>query len=168
MVSENEIKLTWNVNLDLKSGQHWWNTRIDAQRGDFISQNDWVTTCNWETKENHSSHKHLKNIKLENNEFSLFKPALKESETSSMMVSSYRALPYYVESPNHGDFELITNPENGIASPNGWHNDGTNYTTTRGNNVIARDDQNGNNGNGPLTSQSSTGLILEKSYYSKM
>ncbi len=164
VVSDNEIKLTWNVNLDLASGKHWWNTRIDAQTGAFVSQDDWVVSCNWGTGENHSAHNHSKNVEITEADVNFSEVLFRNTGENAMMANSYRALPYYVESPIHGDFELIVSPQDGTASPNGWHNDGSSYTTTRGNNVIARDDQNSNNGSGPLTSESSSGLIFDYPY----
>lgn len=158
-VSDSNIILTWNVNLDLKSGKHWWNTRIDAVTGKFVNQNDWVTTCNWSLNQDHTNHNHTVKQK---NELDFVKSVYREK--ASILASSYRVLPYYVESPNHGSFELISNPDDAFASPNGWHNDGISYVTTRGNNVVARDDQDGNNGNGPLTNQSSPGLIFDYIY----
>ena len=40
------------------------------------------------------------------------------------MAGQYRVLPYWVESPNHGSFDLVSNPDDATASPYGWHNDG--------------------------------------------
>lgn len=158
--SNNEVVLTWNVNLDFRDGSHWWNTRINAKTGEFVNQNDWVVSCNFS---NDKKHNHKFNEK-KNKEVDFISSVFKSENTEIALASSYRVLPYYTESPNHGDFELIVNPDDATASPSGWHNDGTSYTTTRGNNVIARDDQNGNNGNGPLTNQSSAGLIFDYAY----
>jgi len=166
VVSDKEIKLTWNVNLDLASGNHWWNTRIDAQTGAFVSKNDWVLTCSWGTNVDHSEHQHSKTVKIPNADINFSKVLFKSAEADAMMTNAYRALPYYIESPNHGDFELIVSPQDATASPNGWHDDVTStYNTTRGNNVVSRDDQDGNNGTfGPLTPESSPGLVFDYPY----
>jgi hypothetical protein len=164
-INENTLKLAWDVSLDLLGGKHWWNIRIDAVSGNYINKNDWVTTCYFgETHSEHIHHKKENNHFL--NDFDFFKSTHKNNITNSFMTGgSYRVLPYYIESPNHGDFQLISSPEDLIASPNGWHDDGTSYTTTRGNNVIARDDQDGDNNTlGPLTSQSSPGLVFDYQY----
>ena len=51
-------------------------------------------------------------------------------------------------SPNHGPFELLNDPADPVASPFGWHDtdgvEGPEYTITRGNNVYAREDDEGN------------------------
>ena len=53
------------------------------------------------------------------------------------------------ESPNHGPFETVVNPSDPVASPFGWHdtdgNIGPEYTITRGNNIYAREDDEGDN-----------------------
>ena len=159
---EGDVKLAWNINLDFKDGSHWWNVRIDAASGDFINDNDWVVSCNG-SNENVHNHKHSLSKKKEMD----FMASVKREEGSRMMTTNtYRALPYYVESPNHGDFQLITNPDDATASPSGWHDDGVStYTSTRGNNVVARDDQDGDNNTlGPITGESSAGLVFDYPY----
>ncbi|KAJ1926269.1 hypothetical protein IWQ60_003925 [Tieghemiomyces parasiticus] len=48
-------------------------------------------------------------------------------------------------SPAAGDRDLVVDPANSGASPNGWHgmSDGTVYTDTRGNNVVATENESG-------------------------
>ncbi len=76
------------------------------------------------------------------------------ASAAPVAANSYRIFPLTVESPNHGGMALVTNPEanNTTASPFGWHDTngavGAEYTITRGNNVWAQEDQNGNNGTG--------------------
>ncbi len=162
VINENEVKLAWNVNLDLKEKNNWWNVRIDATTGEFISKNDWVVSCYFgETSKQHKHH-----VEKEINVVDFFAQDVRKQEklSTSMMVPSYRALPYYVESPNHGDFELIVNPANPTASPNGWHDDGTSYTETQGNNIVAYDDSSNPNNSGPTTSQSASGLVFDYPY----
>ena len=56
------------------------------------------------------------------------------------------------ESPNNGARTIVTNPADPVASPFGWHDTdgvtGAEFTTTRGNNVCAQTDIDGNNANG--------------------
>lgn len=169
VVSENEIALTWNVNLDYKKGSHWWNTRINAVNGEFVSANDWVTSCSWGDSSNHINHNH----KIKNNVSAVDKKKVdfvnsvfnKQENQAALMAGAYRVLPYYIESPNHGAFELVANPDDATASAIGWHNDGTAYTSTRGNNVIARYDVGGNNSPfNALTNQSGAGLVFDYPY----
>jgi extracellular elastinolytic metalloproteinase len=57
----------------------------------------------------------------------------------------YYALPLAVESPNHGNFDLLTGVDDPEASPLGWHDSdgitGADHTDTRGNNVHAFPDR---------------------------
>jgi extracellular elastinolytic metalloproteinase len=168
-ISENEVVLAWNVNLDYKKGSHWWNTRINASNGEFVSVNDWVTSCSWGDAKNHVSHNHKinskRNLKDKKQIDFINSVYSKKSTETSLMAGAYRVLPYYVESPNHGAFELVTNPDDATASALGWHNDGNAFTSTRGNNVVARYDSNGNNSNAnPVSNQSAPGLVFDYPY----
>ncbi|KAJ7065817.1 Fungalysin metallopeptidase-domain-containing protein [Mycena amicta] len=69
--------------------------------------------------------------------------------------ASYLVLPIQEEILTQG-FQTLVDPQDTLASPDGWHSDGTtNTTTTAGNNVIAFKGTQTN-----LTSQSSTGLVF--------
>ncbi len=65
---------------------------------------------------------------------------------------SYNVYPLGIESPNHGGRQIINDPADASASPFGWYDTngqaGAAFTNTIGNNVLAQDDINGNNGNG--------------------
>lgn len=155
--NDNTVKLAWNVNLELSNQPHWWNVRIDAATGEYINKNDWVTTCSF--GESHADHaRHAKPANVD------FFAQDSRIETATMMApSTYRALPYYVESPNHGDFELIVNPAHAVASPNGWHTG----TTSQGNNAVAKDasnDTNWGNDTGNVISQSAAGAVYDYAY----
>ncbi|KAI0058528.1 hypothetical protein BV25DRAFT_1829964 [Artomyces pyxidatus] len=59
------------------------------------------------------------------------------SITDFVTKATYRVLPISEETILDG-FQLLTDPQDPIASPDGWHYDGTtNSTTTSGNNVVA-------------------------------
>ncbi|MEL7362393.1 MAG: M36 family metallopeptidase, partial [Bacteroidota bacterium] len=61
--------------------------------------------------------------------------------------SSYNVYALPLESPNHGNRSIATNPADAIASPFGWHDTngatGPEFTITRGNNVHAYLDRDG-------------------------
>jgi len=65
---------------------------------------------------------------------------------------SYNVYPLGIESPNHGNRTIVNDPAVANGSPFGWHDtngaSGAEFTITRGNNVWAQDDINGNNGTG--------------------
>jgi len=63
--------------------------------------------------------------------------------------ASYRVFEMPKEAPMDGAETLAVDPENAVASPLGWHDDGsTQFTDTRGNNVLAQEDTDANNGGG--------------------
>ena len=65
-------------------------------------------------------------------------------------AGAYRVVPFPFESPDTGGFALVADPEDPVASPLGWHNDGSRaYTTTRGNNVHAYVDADGDDAPDP-------------------
>ncbi|RUP31964.1 Fungalysin metallopeptidase-domain-containing protein [Jimgerdemannia flammicorona] len=55
--------------------------------------------------------------------------------------AQYRVFPLPLVDPTEGPRELVTDPYDAIASPNGWHEQkkGTKFTTTSGNNVYAQE-----------------------------
>ncbi|KAI0357172.1 hypothetical protein OH77DRAFT_1399444 [Trametes cingulata] len=73
--------------------------------------------------------------------------------TDFVAKASYRVLPITKETLVEG-FEVLTDPQNPAASPDGWHSDGTTTTTvTAGNNAVAFKGTQTN-----TTSESSEGL----------
>ena len=88
--------------------------------------------------------------------FSFERNAFSNTNTLLGPPGNYRVIPYNYESPNHHAFELISTSGNALASPNGWHDTNSiggtvptqRYTITRGNNVLAQEDADGNNGTG--------------------
>lgn len=152
-----ELKLAWDLSIHALDGQHWWSVRIDAETGDLISKHNWMLSCTFEGH-NHSgivNHEapstfHLGGIKK--SAYVYTHSILTEDDENETPANSYRVYPMPVESPNHGDRQLVTNPANEDASPFGWHDtdgeDGAEFTITRGNNVWAKEDRAGNNGVG--------------------
>ncbi|MBC7607934.1 MAG: T9SS-dependent M36 family metallopeptidase [Burkholderiales bacterium] len=150
LTSDDHLKLAWAFQFYTPDAKHYWDVRIDALDGSVLAKNDLTISCNFGDA-NHKSHDHKTNFNFENYIFN--------NLNSSMLVvtpGSYRVVPYNYESPNHSPFQLITTAGNALASPNGWHDSnalgGTSaslkYTYTRGNNVLAQEDANGDNGTG--------------------
>ncbi len=139
-MEDGTLRLCWDMSIAEIETPDWWSMRIDAQTGEILHKNNWTKYCNFGnaacTEERHFHH-----IPNEEN-----------VETSLNQPDSYRVYPVPIESPDHGSHQLITNPANALASPYGWHDTngatGAEYTITRGNNVWAMEDANGNNGTG--------------------
>ncbi len=140
---EGQLKLVWNVSLYQKDGQHWWSENIDATTGAVLRTEDWVLTCNW--GDNHEGHEHGAN------ETTLFY-TVEEAPATFLAGESYNVYPMPLESPLDGGRSIVNDPQDLNASPFGWHDtngaNGAEYTITRGNNVWAMEDANGNNGIG--------------------
>lgn len=149
----NSLKLAWYYQFFTPDGKNLWDLRIDALNGSILEKKDLVISCAFGANHryhNHDTHKAEKNFSFENK-------ALKSS--NSLVVApagTYRVIPFNYTSPNHSPFDLITTEGDALASPNGWHDanaiGGTNaslkFTYSRGNNVLAQDDIDANNGNG--------------------
>lgn len=142
---QSSLKLAWDFTFYTQDFQHLWSIRVDAVNGKVLEKFDGVLSCTFGDS-NHKNHNH--------NNFFFTKKGFKVDNPipANMLAGSYTVVPFEIESPNHGSFQTITNPENALASPYGWHDTngvaGAEYTYTRGNNVLAQEDANGNNGNG--------------------
>ncbi|KMQ59985.1 metalloprotease [Chryseobacterium angstadtii] len=124
-----------------KTSNHW-NILVDANTGKILSKFNLNLSCNFHNE----AYAHGENLMV-----SL--PQNKDSypATSSNMFTlapdnaSYNVFPLPVESPTFGTRAIVTNPWLPASSPEGWHSNATtHYTTTRGNNVYAYDDKDGN------------------------
>ncbi len=144
-----QLHLSWNVSLYQKDGKHWWNVNVDATTGKIIHTEDWVISCDFGTPEITSNN--FNSILFEKEKENTTFPNSKKA-TTSLNQESYNVYAMPLESPIHGNRTIVTNPSNAVASPYGWHDtngsSGAEYTYTRGNNVWAMEDKNGNNGTG--------------------
>jgi hypothetical protein len=138
-----KLALTYSVRIPTKDGQNIWNVHVDVNTGNILRQVDEVIHCNFGVpnkdgishtcKENHPHHSH---------------PNQGATNRSLVAPNEYNVFDYPLESPNHGGRTVVASPytrfvpaATGPGATNGWHNDGTtDYTTTRGNNVWAKDD----------------------------
>lgn len=126
----------WNIVIQPYGSSDWWNIRIDATNGDFIEKNNWTAECGVnETTER------ILSFGMES-----IKPFRKSSPKKGALTgATYNVFGLPYESPNHGPRTLITDPQDSLASPFGWHTRNTSnlkeFTITRGNNVYAYEDQ---------------------------
>ena len=145
--ADNKLMLAWDLEFYAPHSSNLWSLRVDALNGKILEKRNMTLSCSFGDGHNHGSH-----------EFSFIKNAF-NAPTSMLETQggSYRVIPFNYESPNHSPFQLISNPEYAASSPNGWHNASTTiggmtptamYTFTRGNNILAQEDADGNNGNG--------------------
>jgi len=144
--SDNELRLAWDLSILTLDGSAWHSVRVDAISGTIIDQNDWILTCNFgEAHEKIPTEAHRE---LHKTGF-----GFKQNETASMVAGEqYNVYAVPLENPLNGDRSIVTEPQDLVASPFGWHDTngatGAEFTITRGNNVWAQEDINGNNGTG--------------------
>ncbi len=162
-----DVRLAWQVYFVPKKTSDYWMIRIDANNNEVIGENNLTVYCNWDNPfdkgVNNAKHEHNGQISTPNanavNEafnFDNISNSLSESPNSPSIVNTanYKVIPFPAESPKHpgGLPALVNNPWNlapGNATSLKWHSNGTtDYNTTRGNNVWAQEDANGNNGTG--------------------
>lgn len=166
-----QVKLAWQIYLVPAKTSDYWMIRVDAHTGYIINENNLTVYCNWD-KNNGSaklapknnfvmqsaSNKSEKNNGLFSGVF-----AVNNSTTSPSLINNanYRVVPFPAESPRHpgGTPAVVSNPW--TLAPNNattlkWHNNGTSdFNYTRGNNVWAVEDVDGNN-TGGLSATSTT------------
>jgi hypothetical protein len=141
--TDGSLNLAWDFSIHTLNGKNWYSVRIDASNGQVLDLNDWIVSCNFgdANHKNHEAHK-------SNETINLFKTS------ASMMAdgSSYSVFPIPFENPNEVAVTLVDEPADANASPYGWHDvngvSGPEFTITRGNNVYAQEDVNGNDGFG--------------------
>ena len=143
---EEELRLAWDLNFLTLDGEHWHSVRLDATSGIILNQDDWIVSCSFGEHDCMSNDDH---IEAHTTSFGF------KNTASSAVVGDgevYNVYPLPIESPNHGERAFVTEPQDLTASPFGWHDTngaaGAEFTITRGNNVWAQEDANGNNGVG--------------------
>ncbi|WP_347217729.1 T9SS-dependent M36 family metallopeptidase [Chryseobacterium sp.] len=133
------LKLAYEYLLREPKSPSYWNYLIDTNTGKIIEKTDLNLSCSFHPGA--YSHSHTETELIQNkqmgplNNFTQFTPFLAPDN------ASYNVFPLPVEAPTFGSRQVISNPWNLTASPEGWHSDGENhYTITRGNNVYAYED----------------------------
>ena len=134
-----KLALAYSVRIVTPDNSNIWNIHVDVNNGNILRQVDEVIHCDFGVPnkdglaQNHEGHAHTK-----------------REAANNMLVApnQYNVFDYPLESPNHGGRTVVSSPYTrflptgmGPGTTNGWHNDGTtDYTTTRGNNVFAKED----------------------------
>lgn len=160
LTANKNLLLAWDFYIDVPQQNHMWSVRIDAVSGELLQKNDFMVSCSFDHKHNSD----------ENLGFNFNTIAFKQNNSILETQSgSYRVVPFTTESPNHGPIQLISNPENSVASPFGWHDvngiAGADFTITRGNNVYAFEDlDDDDDPDGNLSPDGGTGLVFDFPY----
>jgi PKD repeat protein len=122
----------WDLSIRTHASDTWWLVAVDASTGAILRRNNIVLTCSFPEAHQHGA-PHDDRAAL-----------AEDFAVAGGASSGYRVFQRPVESPNHGGRTLVTTPEDGTASPFGWHDvdglQGAEFTITRGNNVWATED----------------------------
>lgn len=136
------LRLAWELSIDQINSVDYWNLRFDAQDGRLLGQGNYTVSCRHRDPSTHLSGQDcLEERSMAPQAFRPVQQALLMENAPSVESAQYRVFPIPVESPAHGEQQLVINPADTLASPFGWHDtngvEGPEYTITRGNNVHA-------------------------------
>lgn len=142
-IDEDNVVLAWNMEVYIKGTQDYWSTMIDAATGAHLASNNIMLKCAFEPGmfHNHSLCKQSTVATVQD------VPQTKINEHMAMDGSRYTVYALPIESPIHGNQSVVQEPALEMASPFGWHDDNgapdIEYTITKGNNVHAFQDRDG-------------------------
>lgn len=168
-----KMVLAWQIYIIPLNSSDYWMVRVNAADKSIVSVNNLTVFCNWDDEQHlantNENHKHQPVSKksvygLPLFDFSALKKNIELPLSPSLVENvSYRVIAYPTESPIHpgGTPTVVTNPWNaapGNATSLKWHNNGViDFPITRGNNVWAQEDRDGNNGTGSAATSTTTG-----------
>ena len=154
-LSKNQVRLAWDLNIDNPEDNTHWSLRIDALTGKVLDKTSWTKHCAFHPASYHRTEDCLDTplsmisdlgfqISDLNTKSEIRNP---KSDIEAVGEGSYRVFALPTESPSFGQRTLVTSPADSKASPYGWHDingvAGADYRITRGNNVHAYLDVNG-------------------------
>lgn len=133
---EGNLRLAWDLSIDVIDDVDWLSVRIDAVTGALLSEANWTVKCQFGHSHDHGSHC----LEMESSSIG--------SSSTSVESSSYNVFPLPYESPLDGNREVVNSPaDTALASPFGWHDtdgtEGAEFTITQGNNTHSFSDRNG-------------------------
>ena len=144
--------LTWQVEIQPKGVADYWLVNVDASKGVVISKINLNLSCQWVDPERIGA---ADNIITSSAALNTGENVESADGIQAVNSGKYKVIPFPAESPNHpgGAAAVQTNPwllagAGNNATTLKWNDDGTSYDSSRGNNVLAQEDLNGNNGSG--------------------
>ena len=159
-----EVLLVWNLIIAPVGTTAMWDYNIDANSGQIVEKKDMIIRCKFEKGQYHNHNDCASTALTKKTDLSV-EEALVQANT---VAGSYRVFPYPAESPIHGDHELVSDPEDPEASPYGWHDingdPAPDYTITRGNNVYAFEDRDGDGSSNGNDVDGGAGLVFDFPY----
>ncbi|MFT5678411.1 M36 family metallopeptidase [Patiriisocius sp. Uisw_047] len=137
-VVDESVYLVWDISIQEKAQEHWYNIQVDANTGVVISKFDWMTQCS-------IAHDHSAEEKLNFNLNLIDIPNYEATVSAAQgCTDCYEVFAMPIISPYFGSRTIESMPSNIDASPFGWHDingvAGADFTTTRGNNTNSYED----------------------------
>ena len=173
VTSLGDIRLSWNIVLRSPNPAtpDWLDINIDGQSGEQISFTNWTHYNNDPAGGGSGS-----NLGAATNSLADLSSFASSTTVSDAGTGSYNVYPFPLKSPDDGPRSLALSPEDSFSSPFGWHDtnglSGADFTDTRGNNVFAQEDINGDdlggarpNGGQSLNFDFPLDLALDPSFY---
>lgn len=132
-------------------------TLVSLENGEILDNNNMIIECKFDEDHAANSSSVATNHILSH----LNKTPSVSQQNLAATDATYNVFPFPIEAPTFGSRSLVTNPWDLDASPEGWHSSiASNYTDTRGNNVLAYIDNDAtNNVNGFSPQSSSSGSL---------
>jgi extracellular elastinolytic metalloproteinase len=132
-----EFRLVYSMSIESASRGSLYQSYVDAVTGETVANDALTLNCKFD--EGYLAAEHTCTDVHE------AMPAPSAPPVSGS-GGTYRVLPATIESPSHGSFALVTDADDMVASPFGWHDSdglpGVDHIDTRGNNVHAFLDRN--------------------------
>ncbi len=147
LISDEVVRLAWDLGIYDTDSPDYWSVRIDALTGALLDKQNQTLHCNFGDNHLHeptcAEQSAIALASFQSVRSALLQQFEQRQQNLEMPVDNaqYRVFPVPVESPVHGERVLVVNPADPIASPFGWHDTngipGPEFTITRGNNVHA-------------------------------
>ena len=146
-----QYRMVWGMEVVSNSTGEALHYQIDVATGQILKKENIAIKCQFDHKEHDNQCRPVSKTVQANPKEPKRIEQEDELEINQMIMdgSQYNVFPLPGESPNHITRSAITNPADAIASPFGWHDtdgvEGAEFTITRGNNVRAVAEHDGDN-----------------------
>ncbi len=156
-----QLVLVWDFSLDMTTNADYWSVRVNASTGKIVNKLNFTVYCSHDHKgfknQNHDCAAH--SIQDHKNSFKTAGAAI------ALADATYNVFALPAESPIHGPQVLTEDPMILSSSPLGWHaTSSQNWTITRGNNVWAYSDTDGNDISDGTEPDGGTELFFDFAY----
>ena len=136
--AQGQLRLVWDLVINMRMNADWWNLRVDAITGDILSQDNWTI---YESNERADHNRNIATVNQPNHAQTTKTPEWHPPLTHNPTAASYEVYAMPIRDPAHGHRTIVNDVSDDIASPYGWHDTdgvvGAEYLITRGNNVHA-------------------------------